>query len=192
MGLLFNTAETMKMVARVNKHFSAASEGGKIVKWRNKRRLFKKGGPDRKFLRQIANDEGVRVDPSDDDDNDTRNQRWLDWLHELRRTPSTTLGEFFPNTTPPSATVSDVGTELSHAIWQGLSDYSASTNVGCQEIVFSIIPSSGSISIDEPQKIPTAGGYTLLLTIRTVEAKNMKATIKKMVQARRAGRKKKS
>ncbi|TAJ85154.1 MAG: hypothetical protein EPO41_27740 [Reyranella sp.] len=191
MGLLFNTAETMKMVARINKHFAARSEGGQINKWRKpgKKKLFKKGGPDRRSLNQIARDERVSVDPADDDDNETRNTKWLDWLDALSSAPSTTLSQFYPNSVAASATPSDVGTELSHQIWQGLSD-----EPNCKEIVVSVVPSD-TIRVDEWQKIPPnpTGAYTLLLTVHTVEATLMKATIKKIVQARRsAGARKQS
>lgn len=187
MGLLFNTEETMKMVARINKHFAAKTEGGRLNKWRKpgKKKLFKKGGTDRKSLNNIAVDEKVSVDPADDDDDSTKNAKWLEWLDGLASTPCTTFATFKP-AAPASATVSDVGTELSHMIFQGLDD-----DPNCKEIVVSVVPSS-SISLDLWQQIPNAsGGYSLLLTVHTVEASKMKATITKMVQARRAAGKKK-
>ncbi|MDP1748727.1 MAG: hypothetical protein Q8L22_04660 [Reyranella sp.] len=177
----------MKMVARINKHFAAKSEGGQINKWRKpgKKKLFKKGSADRHSLNQIAKDERVSVDPADDDDAETHNGKWLDWLDALSSTPSTTLSQFFPSAVPASSTASDVGTELSHVIWQGLSD-----DQNCKEIVVSVVPSD-TIKVDEWQKIGSASAYALLVTVHTVGAANMKAAIKKMVQARRAAKAKK-
>ena len=188
MGLLFNTAETMKMVTRINKHFAAKAEGGQINKWRRpaKKKLFKKGGADRAFLHVIAQDERVNVDPADDDDQNTHNDKWLGWLSDLRSAPSTTLSQFFPAAVAATGTASDVGTELSHVIWQGLSDEPA-----CKEIVVSVVPTGSTIKVDEWQKIGTGSAYTLFVTVHTVEAAKMKAAIKKIVQARRASKAKK-
>ncbi len=185
MGLLFNTAETMKMVARINKHFANNSEGGKLSKWRGKKKFFKKNGANRLNMDVIATNEGVRVDPADDDAQETHNGKWLHWLALLYSAPSTTLGQFYPMTVAPSATPSDVGTELSQLIFQGLDDTNS------REIVFSIVPGT-SISVDEAVKIGSSSSYTLLITVHTVEASLMKQAIKRAVDLqRRAAAKKK-
>ncbi len=186
MGLYFNTPQTIKMVARINSHFATKDNGGRIDKWKKpgKKKLFKKGGPDRKSLNQISKDENVRVDPMDDDDDESHNGKWWNWLDALSSAPSTTLSQFHPNAVAASSVQSDVGTELSHLIWQGLDDSK------CKEIVLTVVPSD-TIAVDEGQKVGASNSYTLLITVRTVEATRMKAAIKKMVQARRAAKAKK-
>jgi hypothetical protein len=181
MGLLFNTAETMKMVARINKHFANDSEGGKLSKWRGKKKFFKKNGTYRLNMDTIASNEGVRVDPADDDAQETHNGKWLGWLAGLYDAPSTTLGQFYPTTVAPSATPSDVGRELSHLIFQGLDDDA------CREIIFSVVPAT-TISVDEAVKIGSTSSYSLLITVHTVEATKLKTAIKRAVDLRRRAR----
>lgn len=185
MGLLFNTVETMRMVQRLNKHFAADSEGGKIIKWRTKKAMFKKGGTGRKNLNVIAANESVVVDPIDDDNQGSHNKKWIGWLTDLYSAPCTTLSQFHPTYVPASSATSSVGMELAHLIWQGLDDAP-----DCKEIVISVVPST-TIAVDEAQLLGTASSYTLLITVHTVEAKAMKAAISKIVRIRRAAKAKK-
>ena len=190
MGMLFNTEQTRKMVARLNTHFASkgAPGNGRITKWRrrNKRALFDQDGGTAIELVAIATNENVVVDPADDDDDGKVNAKWMTWLGEIYRAPCTKLSRFHPRSVPanPSANTT-VGKELSQQIWQGLDDAA-----NCEEIMFTVVPSPNNIFIDEATKIPLANGnYTLLITIHTTEAAAAKAAVRKMIKDRQAAAK---
>lgn len=191
MGMLFNTEQTRKMVARLNTHFAAkgAPGHGRIAKWRRNRRraLFDQDGGTAVDLATIATDENVVVDPAEDDDDGRINAKWMTWLGQIYLAPCTKLSRFHPRSAvaPPDPSVNTtVGKELSQQIWQGLDDAA-----NCEEIMFTVVPSQ-TISIDEATKIPLANGYyTLLITIHTTEAAAAKAAVRKMIKDRQAAAK---
>jgi hypothetical protein len=192
MGMLFNTEQTRKMVARLNTHFAAKGPpgNGRIMKWRGKKKraLFDQDGGTAVDLVKIATDENVVVDPADDDDAGKVNAKWMTWLGEIYKAPCTRLSRFHPRTAVAPADPSvntTVGKELSQQIWQGLDDAA-----NCEEIMFTVVPSEKTIFIDEATKIPLANGnYTLLITIHTTEAADAKAAVRKMIKDRQAAAK---
>jgi hypothetical protein len=167
MGLLFNSAETIKMLERVNRHFASASKGGRINKWRNKKNKFKT-----KALDVIAGEEGVVVDPADDDDQGTHNGNWIAWLQGLHAITQNS---------------DKVGKLVCNQIFNALND----TN--CAEIVFVTVPDSTVFVVDPPSApLGPANAFTQVITIHTVEVGQMAAFKKKLAAQRRAAKKKKA
>ncbi|MCA0302560.1 MAG: hypothetical protein LCH95_09140 [Proteobacteria bacterium] len=186
MGMYFNTVETIKMVARLNKHFGPSQGGGLIDKKRNKKAWFKKGGANRIPLKMSADKLKVVVDAMDDPNGDSQS-RWEFWLDALATAPSQTLapvpapGTVAPPKSGPFNSVVDV--EIAHLIFQGLADDPA-----CQEIVFVVLPGP-EIAVDQPQTYGTSTGYSLIITVRTVPIPTLIAAKKRAALVRLSRRK---
>lgn len=181
MGMYFNSAQTVKMVARVNIAFGPKAGGGEIEQRRSKKGWFKKGGASRQKLKLSAS--MLKIEPDQNDDpNGTIQKKWHDWLDGLEATPSQSLDPvpIPPKLCPPKTGPFDskAGIEVGSLIYQGLND------PGCEEIVFVVLPDS-AISVDQPQTYGTANAYSLIVTVRTVEVTTLRARLRRIARARR-------
>jgi hypothetical protein len=184
MGMYFNTEQTVKMVARLNRHFGPTAGGGLIHKKRNKKKFFKKGGPDRQALKASATMLRVSVE-SDDDPDGTHQANWESWLEFLKTAPSETLDGvpippvvLGPKTGPLN---SFVDIEVANLIFQGLND------TACEEIVFVVLPGP-AVAVDQPQTFGTVDAYSLIVTVRTVEIATILRRMRRLAQLRRQRR----
>ena len=141
MGMYFNSAQTAKMVARLNIHFGPTDGGGLIDAKRQDAALFKKSGG-RKLLHVLADKYKIYVDPQEDlnGKHQTNWGKWLDLIEDSKKAASETLDPVpippetvGPKTGPQNSTVAK---EIGQLIYQGLKD----TN--CGEIVFVVLPST--------------------------------------------------
>lgn len=184
MGMYFNTEQTVKMVARLNRHFGPTAGGGLIQKKRNKKRFFKKNGPDRQALKASATMLRVSVE-SDDDPDGTHQTNWEDWLENLKTEPSQSLDAvpIPPTVLGPKTGPLDsfVDIEVANLIFQGLND------TACEEIVFVVLPGP-DVAVDQPQTFGTEDAYSLVITVRTVDIATIRRRIRRLAQLRRQRR----
>jgi hypothetical protein len=157
MGMLFNTAATREMVARINAEFSAAS----LANWRARIGDFN-GSMN---LHQIA--QKWSVVPS----GTGPKARWKYWLvNILHTTPCDPLQPYpvigiiqYPNS---GAGSSNVGRELGKLLRQALQDQL------CLE-VYVVVQPDYNVRVSQAETIPvsgsTTGEYTLALTVCTIE-----------------------
>ena len=164
MGMYFNSDQTVKMVQRVNRHFAARSEGGKIGYWKRHPDFFAQGSK----LYETAAKNGVIVDPSDDDDDNSHNNNWMAWLDALHKYPDPDGGY--------------IGDTLCRYIYEALTDQ----KLTCREIVFAVVPDATYIKLDKPIPIPVGKTkYTLLLIIHTVEVDKVPTALRRAVALRK-------
>lgn len=177
MGMLFNTAATREMVARINAEFSAAS----LAAWRARIGDFN-GSMN---LHQIAQKWSVVPTGTGP------RARWKYWLvYILHTTPCDPLQPYpvigiiqYPSS---GAGSSNVGRELGKLLRQALLD------TKCLEI-YMVIQPDYNVRVAQAETIPvsgsTTGEYTLALTVNTIE---IPAIIPLIGTRRRAAKKKKA
>jgi|JI9StandDraft_1071089.scaffolds.fasta_scaffold55061_3 hypothetical protein len=177
MGLLFNTEQTTKMLALMNRHFGHKDHGGAIEAWKDRIDDFDPRPNNRKELIRIAKEYEIHPDPSEDKLGRTK-ARWHKWLKHLEKKdlsvavtdpaaptggwPATHVPHYSPLPNPPPS----VGKELCRQLFNVLID------PNCLEIAFVTLPST-NVSIDRGQivQIPNVlnmpDAYTYIVTIRT-------------------------
>ncbi len=171
MGLLFNTEQTIKMVALMNRHFGHKDHGGAIEAWKDRVEDIDPRNQ-RKELIKIAKEYEIHPDPSEDKLGRIK-ARWHKWLKHLEKRnltavvadpaappggwPATHVAPYSPLPNPAPS----VGKELCRQLFNVLVD------PNCVEVAFVTLPSS-NVSIDVGQIVPIQDNtYTYIVTIRT-------------------------
>ena len=172
MGMLFNTEDTVKMVALVNRHFAAGAHGGAIDAWRDQKNEVKKFT---KSIWALADDNDLV--PEKDLAHKARG-RWRKWLNQLGQEPAAVNQDPPPFDNPgtrpagtlpaDAATYTTVEKELRRQIFNALND------ANCTEIAYTAIPGTvasmgGRISISKGQTVALSGtAYIYLINVATV------------------------
>jgi hypothetical protein len=180
MGLLFNTEQTTKMLALINRHFDADKHGGGMSMWRDRADDVDPSAGNRKKLHEIARAHDVYPDAREDALGKTK-ARWVKWLKLLEAqaqvatasVPGDPAAGDFPNgqmpanwkAAPANGSNFRVGEELCRQIWNGLND------PNCIEIGFVVVPWT-SMSIRSVAILPSpidgnAMANSTIVTIRT-------------------------
>lgn len=172
MGLYFNTDASIEMLDIVNSEFQNAN----IKKWQGRKEAFDSANGN--SLDAIA--AFWKVHPKK---NAGKKGRWLAWLQYLHTQPSPVLGPYAlppladtPYPVPVAQDPSTVGEQLSRLMFQALSD------ANCSEIMFVLLPDTKVRVVSARTIAPTEGGYSLVLTLSTIElpAKVKARLIKKL------------
>lgn len=172
MGLLFNTEQTTKMLALMNRHFGHKDYGGAIEAWKDRIDDIDPRPANRKELLRIAKEYEIHPDPAEDKLGRTK-ARWHKWLKHLEKKDLTApvadpapppngwvaphLAPYAPLPNP----IPSVGKEICRQLFNVLID------PYCVEVAFVTLPST-SVSVDVGQIVPIQGNtYTYIITIRT-------------------------
>lgn len=170
MGMLFNTEQTTKMLAMVNRQFAADDFGGNFEEWRRIKDEVHPTTAKGKRLHDLAFDHSVV--PGNDDINRKARSRWRKWLKQLNTETATPGDPTNPNGTawalPFGAATVTLDQEIRRQVFNALSDNN------CIELAFNIVPLPGSsspkIAVGSKLAVWTDTGpkFSYLITLNTM------------------------
>ncbi len=169
--MLFNTEQTTRMLAMVNREFANDDTGGNFEEWRRRKAESHPTNASGKKLHDLAFDHNVV--PSNDDTNRKARSRWRKWLKQLQTETIVPNDPANPNGTAwaiPAAGAAAVplDQELRRQMFNALSDGN------CIELAFNAVPqaagAASKITIGSKQAVWTDAGpkFAYLITLYTL------------------------
>jgi hypothetical protein len=169
MGMLFNTEQTVKMVALVNRHFAAKQRGGGMEDWRSNAADL---NPNTSTATLWAAAFKYNVLPSKSEDfGGGATARWKKWLNNQLSAVTTNSVQDPSKPSGGNWAVSfnstyTVENEIRRQIFNALNDSA------CVEICFTVVPSTSisvgnGVCIPITREPPVPGAYIYSLTVYT-------------------------